>query len=413
MKRLLMACALAGIFAGTACAQGNVTIYGIADTGIAKSTGSDIRIGSNVDSRIGFRGTEDLGDGLKAEFNLERCVNLSDGTRGARHPNYQDQTMQMGEVIRTGDKSRVWQPPEWQSVANIGFRSDTFGAVHIGRVVNYAIENYRSLDPFYQNGVSAGLYTLVDSEVNANTLRYDSPNWNGFSFGLAYTIGENTNPRSRNEGGAYLNRHHIDNDGWLVGGRYRNGGLDLLANYEKIVDSNDSYKWNLGAAYTFSDASWGSLKVSAVMSRSQSKLSMAWERRLRLISSMGLTILSTRKTRLLVCNTGMGRIPSTLLTIMARLNTVRTARTTNMLWAIPTACPSAPHCMRMPLIWMRMMRWLPLPTTPTIPTFGQGMIRSSAIRSVSPISSDNLDGLKKDGLSRLFPCVFRMSGYTC
>lgn len=263
MKRLLMACALAGIFAGTACAQGNVTIYGIADTGIAKSTGSDIRIGSNVDSRIGFRGTEDLGDGLKAEFNLERCVNLSDGTRGARHPNYQDQTMQMGEVIRTGDKSRVWQPPEWQSVANIGFRSDTFGAVHIGRVVNYAIENYRSLDPFYQNGVSAGLYTLVDSEVNANTLRYDSPNWNGFSFGLAYTIGENTNPRSRNEGGAYLNRHHIDNDGWLVGGRYRNGGLDLLANYEKIVDSNDSYKWNLGAAYTFSDASWGSLKVSA------------------------------------------------------------------------------------------------------------------------------------------------------
>lgn len=56
MKRLLMACALAGIFAGTACAQGNVTIYGIADTGIAKSTGSDIRIGSNVDSPYWFPG---------------------------------------------------------------------------------------------------------------------------------------------------------------------------------------------------------------------------------------------------------------------------------------------------------------------------------------------------------------------
>ncbi len=263
MKRLLIAFVVAGVFTSTAFAQSNVTIYGIVDTGIAKSTGSDVRIGSNVDSRIGFRGTEDLGDGLRAEFNLERCVNINDGTRGARHPNYQDQSMQMDNVLRTGNKNLVWQPPEWQSVANVGFRSSTFGAVHIGRVINYAIENYRSLDPFYQNGVSAGLYTLVDSEVNANTLRYDSPNWAGFSFGLAYTVGENTNPRSRNLGGAYLNQYHIDNDGWLIGARYNNGSLDMLANYERIPDSNDSYKWNLGAAYTFSGAGWGSLKISA------------------------------------------------------------------------------------------------------------------------------------------------------
>ena len=263
MKKSLIACTLMGAFAGTALAQGNVTIYGILDNGFSKSTGSDIRMGSNVDSRIGFRGTEDLGDGLKAEFNLERCMNMSDGSIGARHPNYQDQTMQMNNVLKTGNKDLVWVPPDWQSVTNIGFRSNAWGAVHIGRVVNYAIENYRSLDPFYQNGVSAGLYTLVDSEVNAKTIRYDSPNWRGFSFGLAYTLGENTNSRSRNLGGDYLNKHHIDNDGWLIGARYNNGSLDILGNYEKIVDSNDSYKWNLGAAYTFSDASWGSLKVSA------------------------------------------------------------------------------------------------------------------------------------------------------
>ncbi len=263
MKKSLIALAVMGTFAGAAYAQSNVTVYGILDTGFAKSTGSDMRIGSNVDSRIGFRGTEDLGGGVKAEFNLERCVNINDGTRGARHANYQDQSMQMNEVLKSQNQDAVWQPPEWQSVANIGFSSPTYGAVHIGRVVNYTIENYRSIDPFSMNGVAAGLYTLLDSEVNANTLRYDSPNWSGFSFGLAYTVGTNTNPRSRDLGGTYMNTNHIDNDGWLIGGRYSNGGLDLLADYEKIPDSNDSYKWNVGAAYTFGDASWGSLKVSA------------------------------------------------------------------------------------------------------------------------------------------------------
>jgi predicted porin len=263
MKKTLLACTLLGAFAGSAYAQGHITVYGLLDSGYSKSTGSDLRVGSNVDSRMGFRGTEDLGDGLTAEFNLEHCINMSDGTRGARHPNYQDQSMRMNDVLTTGNKSLVWVPPEWQSVANIGLRSQNWGNIHIGRVVNYAIENYRSIDPFEQNGVSAGLYTLVDSEVNAKTIRYDSPNWNGFRFGLAYTLGQNTNSRSRDLGGDYLKEYHIDNDGWLVGARYTNGGFDILGNYEKIVDSNDSYKWNIGAAYTFSDASWGSLKVSA------------------------------------------------------------------------------------------------------------------------------------------------------
>lgn len=88
MKKSLIALAVMGTFAGAAYAQSNVTVYGILDTGFARSTGSDVRLGSNVDSRMGFRGTEDLGGGVKADFNLERCINVNDGTRGARHANY-------------------------------------------------------------------------------------------------------------------------------------------------------------------------------------------------------------------------------------------------------------------------------------------------------------------------------------
>ena len=72
MKRNLLALALLASLAGTAFAQSNVTIYGIVDNGFIKETGSDITMGQNVLNRIGFKGSEDLGRGYKATFQLEK-----------------------------------------------------------------------------------------------------------------------------------------------------------------------------------------------------------------------------------------------------------------------------------------------------------------------------------------------------
>ena len=80
MKKTLIALAITGAMTGLANAQSNVVIYGVVDTGFIKENGSDTRMGSNVDNRIGFRGTEDLGGGMKATFELERRFNLNDGT---------------------------------------------------------------------------------------------------------------------------------------------------------------------------------------------------------------------------------------------------------------------------------------------------------------------------------------------
>ena len=55
--------------------------YGTVDTGLIKETGSDVRMGSNEDSRIGFKGTEELGSGMKATFQLERRFSLNNGTK--------------------------------------------------------------------------------------------------------------------------------------------------------------------------------------------------------------------------------------------------------------------------------------------------------------------------------------------
>lgn len=71
-------------FANCALAQSSVQIYGIADAyvGPVKDTGTVVKIadGGIAASRLGFRGTEDLGGGWRAIFNLEMGMNLDDGS---------------------------------------------------------------------------------------------------------------------------------------------------------------------------------------------------------------------------------------------------------------------------------------------------------------------------------------------
>lgn len=93
MKHTLTAAALVAscLAAGTAHAQSNVTLYGIADVsvGVTEFTDGSRTTGlgsSGITSRgprFGLRGTEDLGGGLKAIFNLEAGYNLQDGTTSA------------------------------------------------------------------------------------------------------------------------------------------------------------------------------------------------------------------------------------------------------------------------------------------------------------------------------------------
>ena len=99
MKKLLIATAAMAVVAG-AQAQSSVTIYGSIDTGYSsveskattiatgvstKTTNSGIAQSSDVSSRWGFKGTEDLGGGLKANFNVETSIGA--GSNGALNSN--------------------------------------------------------------------------------------------------------------------------------------------------------------------------------------------------------------------------------------------------------------------------------------------------------------------------------------
>ena len=89
MKRMLFACAVLGTYAAAACAQSSVTVFGAVDINLRhqandgsankKLMGAD---GLNS-SRLGFRGVEDMGSGLKAGFWLEAPMTPNDGSRSA------------------------------------------------------------------------------------------------------------------------------------------------------------------------------------------------------------------------------------------------------------------------------------------------------------------------------------------
>jgi len=84
MKKSLLALAVLGAFAGAASAQSSVTLYGRVDLSVAKNAGSaDKVIQNGSGSRLGLRGSEDLGGGLAAVFNIEHRFNADTGNTSA------------------------------------------------------------------------------------------------------------------------------------------------------------------------------------------------------------------------------------------------------------------------------------------------------------------------------------------
>lgn len=245
MKKTLIALAVLGAAAGVAHAQSNVTIYGIVDTGYIKESGRDVRMGENVNNRIGFRGTEDLGNGLKATFELEKRFDLFDGTNGNTNT-----TMYSGKA----EASKT----DWDGAANLGLASNDWGRVRFGRVNELSTETIRKFDPFYQYGVGGMLQSSQRAARINNTARYDSPKWSGFSFGLSYSLGEDT------KGPGAISGH--DNDGYAVNLSYDNGPLMLTGNWSRVADSDNSQVWNLGAAYKF-----GAVRASLLYERTKDK----------------------------------------------------------------------------------------------------------------------------------------------
>ena len=275
MKKTLIALAVLGAAAGVAHAQSNVTIYGIVDTGFIKQTGKDVRMGENVNNRIGFRGVEDLGSGMKATFELEKRFDLNDGA------------LRQSNGANIGNKTT-----DWDGAANVGLKGDAWGAVRLGRVNELSTETIRKMDPFYQYGVGGMIESTQRDARISNTVRYDSPNWSGFHFGASYSLGGNTKNATGVMGEVVA--AGADNDGYALSLGYDNGPLSLVGNWNRAADSNKSYNWNLGAAYKF-----GPARVSLAYEQTKDKGWNLGDRALIEIDGNDYGISSTQKNWLL------------------------------------------------------------------------------------------------------------------
>ncbi|RCW70545.1 porin [Pseudorhodoferax soli] len=160
---------------------GGVTIYGLMDACLTRSDrGADrataINSGCLYGSRLGFRGTEDLGGGLRASFVLETGLTIDTG-----------ELAQGGRAF--GRKALVSLAGRW-------------GAIEMGRDYAPAFYVVQPIDPMAL-GIGTASSTLwtgaasTSAARNNNVVNLLSPTWNGLSLRLQATVGDERADGSR------------------------------------------------------------------------------------------------------------------------------------------------------------------------------------------------------------------------
>lgn len=270
MKKSLIALAVLAA-SGVASAQSSVSIYGIADVwfGGVKTGGvtqTRIESGGISASRFGFKGTEDLGGGLKANFVLEQGFNLDDGSQATAREAFSRQSY-------------------------VGF-SGGFGEVRLGRTMS----PFDDINPLAMATFESALApernvwkTLNYNTNPANTIYYATPVFSGFSGAASYSLGEN---KSATDNAGKTSSFNVKYEGGPVyvgfgyqsekatgkavttkytrlNGSYDFGMVKLLADFGRFAQAGaKATEWQLGADVPVNSA----LTLSGGYARSRDNL---------------------------------------------------------------------------------------------------------------------------------------------
>jgi predicted porin len=216
MKKTLVA--LAAFAAVSSFAQSSVTLFGVADAWVGQAKGafngatrsgvgsdpSELRLDSGglSGTRIGFRGTEDLGGGLKANFVIEAGLNIDNGSNAQGGLAYGRQSY-------------------------LGLNGG-FGDLRLGRQYS-AYDELRGATSTlghtsFDATIIAGSWAEVGSDYTArinNMIRYATPNFGGFSAAVGLGLGEDKNVNN-GKAGRIFSLH----------GLYANGPLTVGVGYQ-------------------------------------------------------------------------------------------------------------------------------------------------------------------------------------
>lgn len=272
MKKSLIALAVLAA-SGASFAQSSVTLYGIADVWFGRTTATNLPSQIKLDSggvsqsRFGFKGSEDLGGGLKANFLLEQGFNIDNGS------------------------TTVGQAFSRQSY--VGF-SGGFGEVKLGKIATAFDDISGATNAVFDSALSpqVGVWKSTDFQWNpANGMYYVSPTMGGISAAVSYALGENKTTavdagsvaavNVKYEGGPVfaglaIQREKATDDAQAttftrLNGSYDLGVVKLLAGYGRVAGSpvagTSDFRTNeyqLGLDYPVS----GALTLSAGVARS-------------------------------------------------------------------------------------------------------------------------------------------------
>lgn len=233
MQRTLLALAALGAATGAMAQSSSVNLFGVVDASLAHISTKDGSVtgmanGGNSSSRLGFRGVEDLGNGLKAGFWLEGGINVDDG----------------GSSFKFDRRS---------TLSLMG----NFGEVRLGRDKTPTYQNLETFHAFGDSGMAAiNGHNLISSSADgtlegsnpkrtSNSVSYLLPKMNGIYGQASYAFGEKAKGNSNSLSSSM---------GVRLG--YANGPLNVAMGYGVVkggvVGNTVNYKnFNLGASYNF------------------------------------------------------------------------------------------------------------------------------------------------------------------
>ena len=274
MQKKLIALAIAGL-SGAAFAQSNVTLYGVADASfdvISVSGGSPAnkadtpnftRVSTNG-SYIGFRGTENLGNGMNAMFQLESNANFdSGGGLDTKRDSFVGLNGNFGTVLLgnlTGPTRALGTRLDVNTGDTIGSNTALLGK--LGGALST-----------WDGKRSTATGSVFDTRFT-NSVAYVTPSFSGFQATAAYVANENKSDAP----GAKINTTAYD-----VGANYTNGPVFIGGTFSQVKDRNDlpgfgllgalggtdqkATEWRLGGMYDF-----GVATVRALYARTKGEI---------------------------------------------------------------------------------------------------------------------------------------------
>jgi len=250
MKKILLG-ALAGACVPTlVLAQTSVQFYGIADAGLMWQRGSHPKIisGGEDGSRLGFKGSEDLGRGMKAVFNLEARVELDTGKQQPVLVNENQGyylTRGMGALPPNllAAVRRALQPPGGPAVnpenalfdrtAMVGMITP-LGAVLVGRMYTPGYEVFAAADTF-EVGTGGTWGSITGGTAGFQALGADIRSQRSLQYRIALPSGIGASVMIAGRGSGY---YGLYNKFWGAAVTYKANGWDVGIGHNHGYDPN-------------------------------------------------------------------------------------------------------------------------------------------------------------------------------